>query len=66
MEPLGAIETAAATRQAADHIKMAVLTRGALGSLILSGGITEAVTVNAGDSVNLRLQSLGSVGVRFV
>ncbi len=36
------------------------------GTLILSGGITEAVAVKAGDSVNLRLQSLGSVGVRFV
>lgn len=36
------------------------------GTLILSGGITEAVAVKAGDSVNLRLQSLGSVGLRFV
>lgn len=36
------------------------------GTLILSGGITEAVSVKAGDFVNLRLQSLGSVGMRFV
>lgn len=36
------------------------------GTLILSGGITEAVSVKAGDCVNLRLQSLGSVGMRFV
>jgi 2-oxo-3-hexenedioate decarboxylase len=36
------------------------------GSLILSGGITEAVTVQAGDSVCLRVQGIGSVGMRFV
>lgn len=36
------------------------------GSLVLSGGITEAVTVNAGDHVTLRVQHLGSVSVRFV
>lgn len=36
------------------------------GTLILSGGITEAVAVAAGDSVSLRIQSLGSTGVRFV
>jgi 2-oxo-3-hexenedioate decarboxylase len=36
------------------------------GSLVLSGGITAAVTVNAGDSVNVRFQHLGSVGMRFV
>jgi 2-oxo-3-hexenedioate decarboxylase len=36
------------------------------GSLILSGGITEAVTVQAGDALTLRVQSMGSVGIRFV
>ena len=36
------------------------------GTLILTGGITAAVTVNAGDSVNVRFQDLGSVGMRFV
>jgi 2-oxo-3-hexenedioate decarboxylase len=36
------------------------------GSLILSGGITEAVAVEAGDSVCLRVQGMGSVGMCFV
>jgi 2-oxo-3-hexenedioate decarboxylase len=36
------------------------------GSLILSGAITEAVAVKAGDNVTLRVQGLGSVGLRFV
>ncbi|MFZ4535160.1 2-oxo-3-hexenedioate decarboxylase [Propionivibrio sp.] len=36
------------------------------GTMILSGGVTEAVAVKAGDHVNLRIQSLGSVNVRFV
>ncbi len=35
------------------------------GTMILSGGVTEAVAVNAGDHVNLRIQSLGSVSVNF-
>lgn len=35
------------------------------GTLILSGGITEAVMVKAGDNVSLRIQELGSVQVRF-
>jgi len=35
------------------------------GSLILSGGITEAVAVAAGDNVSLRVQGLGSVSLRF-
>jgi 2-oxo-3-hexenedioate decarboxylase len=33
---------------------------------VLSGGITEAVSVSAGDHVTLRMQHLGSVSVRFV
>ncbi|MDR2011554.1 MAG: 2-oxo-3-hexenedioate decarboxylase [Rhodanobacter sp.] len=36
------------------------------GSLILSGGITEAVAVKAGDNVTLRVQGMGSTGLRFV
>ena len=35
------------------------------GSLILSGGITEAVAVAAGDNVCLRVQGMGSVSLRF-
>ncbi len=35
------------------------------GTLILSGGITEAVAVQPGDDVTLRVQDLGSVSVRF-
>lgn len=36
------------------------------GSLILSGGATEAVAVSAGDHVCLRVQGMGSVSLRFV
>lgn len=36
------------------------------GCLILSGGITEAVAVKAGDAVSLRVQGMGSVSMRFV
>jgi len=36
------------------------------GTLSLSGGITEAVAVQAGDAVTLRVQGMGSVGLRFV
>lgn len=35
------------------------------GALILSGGITEAVPVAAGDNVNLRVQGMGSISLRF-
>lgn len=35
------------------------------GSLVLSGGITQAIPVEAGDSVHLRVQSLGSVRINF-
>ncbi|MDE2628252.1 MAG: 2-oxo-3-hexenedioate decarboxylase [Burkholderiales bacterium] len=37
-----------------------------VGSVILSGGVTEAVSVEAGDHVCLRIQHLGSVSLRFV
>lgn len=36
------------------------------GTLILSGGVTEAVPVAAGDHVALRVQHLGSTSIRFV
>jgi 2-oxo-3-hexenedioate decarboxylase len=36
------------------------------GSLVLSGGVTEAVAVEPGDAVSLRIQELGSVSLRFV
>jgi 2-oxo-3-hexenedioate decarboxylase len=36
------------------------------GALILSGGVTEAVSVGPGDHVSLRIQHLGSVSLRFV
>ncbi|MFZ2122531.1 2-oxo-3-hexenedioate decarboxylase, partial [Rhodoferax sp.] len=36
------------------------------GTLILSGGITEAVSVQAGDNVTLRVQGMGSTSIRFV
>ncbi len=36
------------------------------GTLILSGGITEAVAVKPGDHINLRVQGMGSVGCHFV
>ena len=35
------------------------------GSVILTGGITEAVAVVSGDAITLRVQSLGSVSTRF-
>ncbi len=36
------------------------------GAMILSGGVTEAVAVQAGDNVTLKIQHLGSVSMRFV
>lgn len=36
------------------------------GTLILTGGATEAVAVGAGDNVTVRFQHLGSVSMRFV
>jgi 2-oxo-3-hexenedioate decarboxylase len=36
------------------------------GSLVMTGGVTEAVAVHAGDHVTARVQHLGTVGVRFV
>ena len=36
------------------------------GALILSGGISEAVTVQAGDHITLRVQGMGSTSLRFI
>lgn len=36
------------------------------GTLILTGGITEAIAVKAGDNVTLRAQDIGSVSLRFI
>lgn len=36
------------------------------GTMIMSGGVTEAVAVQAGDHVCLRVQGLGQVAMRFV
>ncbi|MFM2055289.1 MAG: hypothetical protein RL456_3326 [Pseudomonadota bacterium] len=36
------------------------------GTFIMTGGVTEAIAVQAGDSVNVRFQDLGSVSMRFV
>ena len=35
------------------------------GSLVMTGGVTEAVTVSSGDHVTARVQHLGTVAVRF-
>jgi len=36
------------------------------GTFIMTGGVTEAIAVAVGDSVNVRFQDLGSVSMRFV
>ncbi|MDR2853240.1 MAG: 2-oxo-3-hexenedioate decarboxylase [Burkholderiaceae bacterium] len=36
------------------------------GSLVMTGGVTEAIAVQAGDHINVRVQELGSVSLRFV
>lgn len=36
------------------------------GSFVMSGGITEAIAVKAGDNIVARYQDLGSVSVRFI
>ena len=35
------------------------------GAVVLTGGVTEAISVAAGDAISLGVQSLGSVSVRF-
>ena len=36
------------------------------GSFIMTGGVTEAIAVAAGDHINVRFQDLGTVSMRFV
>jgi 2-oxo-3-hexenedioate decarboxylase len=36
------------------------------GTLILSGGVTEAVAVKPGDAITLRVQGMGATSLRFV
>jgi 2-oxo-3-hexenedioate decarboxylase len=36
------------------------------GTFIMTGGVTEAIPVAAGDNINVRFQDLGSVSMRFV
>ena len=36
------------------------------GTLIMTGGVTEAIPVTAGDNVSSRFQDLGTVSIRFV
>ncbi|WP_028304159.1 2-oxo-3-hexenedioate decarboxylase [Oceanospirillum maris] len=36
------------------------------GTFIMTGGITAAVTVNRGDSINIRYQDLGSITAKFI
>jgi 2-oxo-3-hexenedioate decarboxylase len=36
------------------------------GTFVMTGGVTEAVSVKAGDSVSVRFQDLGTVSMRFV
>jgi 2-oxo-3-hexenedioate decarboxylase len=36
------------------------------GTFIMTGGVTEAIPVAAGDSILVRYQDLGSVSMRFV
>jgi 2-oxo-3-hexenedioate decarboxylase len=36
------------------------------GTFVMTGGVTEAVAVKAGDSVSVRFQDLGTVSMRFV
>lgn len=36
------------------------------GTFIMTGGVTEAIAVEAGDTVSVRFQDLGSVSMRFV
>lgn len=38
----------------------------AAGSVIMSGGVTEAIAVSAGDHVTAHVQALGDVSIRFV
>lgn len=56
---------AAAVAQLANHLA-AYGEEIPAGTFIMSGGATEAVTVQKGDSIQVRFQDLGSVSMRFV
>lgn len=71
-EPLAMAATAAVMGHPADAVALVVKVLHELGeslpagSFVMSGGITEAFPVKAGDHVCARFQELGSVGIRFV
>ncbi|MEN9893615.1 MAG: 2-oxo-3-hexenedioate decarboxylase [Pseudomonadota bacterium] len=71
-EPQAIAATAAVMGHPADAVALVAQVLHALGealpagSFVMSGGITEAFAVKAGDFVCARFQSLGSVGLRFV
>ncbi len=71
-EPVAMGASAAVMTHPADAICLLVKVLSELGeelpagSFVMSGGITEAVAVKAGDHVLARYQELGSVAVRFV
>ncbi|HUN94521.1 MAG TPA: 2-oxo-3-hexenedioate decarboxylase [Burkholderiaceae bacterium] len=70
-EPQAIAATAAVMEHPANAVALVVKVLHELGetlpagSLVLAGGITEAIPVKAGDFVGARFQSLGSVGLRF-
>lgn len=75
LEKNGEIVTLAAAAAVMGHPALAVVAlvnhltaRGEVlpaGSIVMSGGVTEAVAVHAGDSLCARVQHLGSVSIRF-
>lgn len=70
-EPVASATCAAVMGHPADAVALVVKVLHELGetlpagSLVMSGGITEAFAVKAGDHVSARFQALGSVGMRF-
>jgi len=70
-EPMAISATAAVMGHPADAVAMVAKVLHELGeslpagSFVMSGGITEAIPVKAGDFVCARFQALGSVGFRF-
>ena len=71
-EIVGVAAAAAVLGHPAEAVAMVVNHLGArgedlpAGSFVMSGGITEAVAVAAGDFVTARIQELGAVSMRFV
>ncbi len=70
-EPVATGTSAAVAGHPADAVALVVKVlhgigqRLPAGSLVLSGGITEAIAVQPGDFVSARFQALGSVSMRF-